>query len=201
MRWLALFLLTLAGAAIAKNREVTVLDCSIKIEEGQDGWEADQYGVRWYRLTASGEYYSASTYLSSPAEREAMRRYGPFDPALETSVVFGPPAPRSKKPVWLALFAGQSKLPLVMLFKSEGTFSLASVSLFDLEPLLAAAPQLHSIYVLGDGTKLYQSSISSAEIRAAIERFPALARDYEARVAMPEGVCRDTRSDNELIVN
>lgn len=200
MRIFALLLLMLTTGAMAKGQEVTVLDCSIRIEEGRDSWEADQYGARWFRYSSGSDYISASIFAASRAEREALKRHGSFDPALGASLAFGPPWPKSKKPVWLALFGGQEKLPPILLDKSDGAYNLAFVSLFDLEPLLAA-PELRIYYVLADGSKLYQSSISTAEMRAAIDRFPALVREYDSAVARAPEACVDNSSDNSLIVN
>lgn len=197
MTWAMAWLLAVAGAASAKDAVPPAWDCSVEKTQGNESWDADRYGVRWHTFTREGHYVAVSMSLYKPAQRAALQRHGGFDPALEASVTFGPPLPESKKPLWIALFAGSARLPLVPLHKYAGTYRTGSVALFDLEPLLAAAPDLRVYYVRADGTKMAQTSFPTAVLRAAVERFPEIAREYEAREANPEGQCSNS---NDTIV-
>jgi hypothetical protein len=195
-----LTLLMLAQPALATEVRKPAWDCSIEMREGQDTWQADNFAVRWHRFTANRAYFSVDVTIYDPAFREALHRFGPFDPALQGSLSVGPHIARATKPLWVSIASGSRALAPVLVSRHKGFYGSASVSLLMLEPLLEAGPELRIIFYLADGTILNQTALSVRDVRAAIEHFPSLSREYATRLAKPEGVCID-RSEDIVIVD
>lgn len=193
-------LVLMAQGAYAAKPVVPVWDCDLEIHEGDQGWTAGRYHAGWHLFTHSKAYIAASVSTYDAATRAALQRFGTFDPALRTSVVFAPQTAKVTKPLWVAVSVGNKVLKPMRISQSKGFYGIASIDLFTLEPLLVEASELNFTFHFADGTVFGRGSIPVSDFKQALDRFPALSREYEARVAAPEGVCVD-HNDDSIVVN
>jgi hypothetical protein len=196
-RLLAAILLLTATSTVAQN-SAPPTDCSIEVGDARDGWRADNYGVNWHHFTDNNTLVSAYLFLADAAGREALRRHGAFDPALRVSVDFGPQVAKARKPLWVTVIAGTKSIGPLKVSKDRGFYGSAMVSLLDLEPLLSSESKLTIVYSFVDGSEFIRSTVPSADIRAAIQRFPSLMNEYDARMSNPDDECHQPH--DEIVV-
>lgn len=162
-------------------------DCKERVERGEDLFEAEAHGSRWWAFLRSGPADSIGAQIGYndtrdlPDTTEAyLTRYFSFSPSLSVG----------KAATWLELRVGDRVLPPIRLTMASDWRGLALVPAPTLEPLLEGDGELIITFFDDQGRLKDRVTISTLRLRDVVQAVAEMHVRALERAQNPKERCR-----------
>lgn len=192
MRWaaIALVLLGWAGAGQAQDR-VTRIDCTVQIQEDRQWWEVDSFSADWLWWSEDRAQFRLTAFSYDDHYRHHLLEDGPFSRWGNNRIVVSPKTTWARGKLWARLDFDTSSLGPVEVSRSSDFFGVAFFPAHEVAAAMEASEAVAVTFYDRRSEIIDRYSVPVADIRTGAARLVPLFREYEARLAAPEGVCED----------